>query len=1086
MSFQRKSLKTEVYQRAFPRKRNAKKFFKLPKIQFENAAKIWVYFILLSTFLTCAFGVLIYVKYIKPLPSIKELENINIAESSTIFDSEWNELYKVYKEKRTYVALSSISENMRHAIVAWEDKTFFQNGGIDFKRMAWAFVYYIIWKTDKVEGTSTISQQLIRNTLIGSERKLERKVKEMYLSYKLNTWISKEKILELYLNKIFFWHNSYWIEEASHTFFGKTAKEIWVLEASILASLPKGPTYYSPYNHPDRLLWYPYVYDPTKKPSTSEEEIPNDKIIDKKDMETYKDILWLFTSDIESLSWKRLSNNSILLCWVKKEHFKSNIWVDKDGCVVKEYSKLLNFLNEIRISSDNQALEYQTWRKDFILWRMLEDEYITFEDYKKSIVTSIGYKFNEYKENIKYPYFVFYVKDYIEKKYGSWLLEQAWLKIYTTINPKYQDKAEQLVLDYSTKYQKSINANNAALVSIDNKNWQIVSMVGGRDYFDIENKWNVNIITSYLQPWSSFKPFVYALAMDRKQIGTKTPIYDIQTNFWNYTPKNFDGKFYGKMNVSTALNNSRNIPAIKMFFYAGQEKPIKEMMKSFWVLWLNEKEWYYGPPMALGTVELRPIDLAWAYSVFANLGLKKEVTPILKIIDGKWNVIEDNTIKENKGTRVFDEGSSYLISSILSDTSSRPDGWNKYLSLPDRLVAAKTGTSTKQYKKASGEKVILPRNLWTAWYTPQFTTVVWVGNTDGAEVSLKWDGLQSAWPIWRDFMNFIHKWKPAERWKMPSNIKSVNVSEISGFLTPEWFPQEFWTWSLFRNIPRSVDDNFVKKKVDILCNGEITDKTPKSAIKEIFWVRFRSFESDYWWWENVNNWYVNWGGCGTVFWTWSTYTCWVDFKKETCSRTDENPTIEIFSNIKSGSEFINGSNYIEFGYSSKNPIKQVDILIWENKISEIPLEGISDGNYKGSFFIPEWYYWDYNITLEAIDSQYYSWTEIKAITISQKDTLPPQIEMVNPKESTSTIWVWESLTVEWNITEQSPVKSVNIYLNGNPIKLWLTERHFSYTLNADKNLTAWTYKVKIEVVDNTFNTSEKVFDLIIKDSPSEN
>ena len=470
MTFHKNNLKKDVYSKTFFSRKRKKifHFFKLPKFRFLSVAKFWMYFILFSTLAMCLFWAVVYFKYIKPLPSIRDLENLDIAESSTIFDSEGNELYQVYKEKRTYVPLDNISQDMRHAIVSGEDKTFFENGGIDFRRMLWAFVYYIIGRTDKVEWTSTISQQLIRNTLIGSERKLERKVKEMYLSYKLNNWISKEKILELYLNKIFFGHNAYGIEQASQTFFGKSAKELWVLESSIISSLPKGPSYYSPYNHPDRLVWYPYVYDKDKI-GQSEDEITNDKIIDKKDMAKHPKILQVFINDLKNLSGKRLTKSSILVCGLKREDLKPDVAVDNYGCAVQEYSKLLNLLNNFKISLDSQILEYQTGRKDFVLWRMLEDNYISFDQYKNALVWGIWYKFHDYVEKIKYPYFVFYVKDYIEKKYGTGLLEQAWLKIYTSINPKFQDKAEQLVLDYSTKYKTSINADNAALVSIDNK-----------------------------------------------------------------------------------------------------------------------------------------------------------------------------------------------------------------------------------------------------------------------------------------------------------------------------------------------------------------------------------------------------------------------------------------------------------------------------------------------------------------------------------------------------------------------------------------------------------------------------------------
>ena len=190
-------------------------------------------------------------------------------------------------------------------------------------------------------------------------------------------------------------------------------------------------------------------------------------------------------------------------------------------------------------------------------------------------------------------------------------------------------------------------------------------MVGWRDYFDEKHKGNVNMVTSPLQPGSSFKPFVYALAIDQEVIGSKTPVYDVPTTFpGNYSPKNFDGKFMGKMTISTALNYSRNIPAVKMFFLAGGEEVIMDWMKKLWVSTLQEykdeyKETYgknydYGASMSLGSGMMTPLEMASAYSVYANMWVKKEIVPILKIVDNKWNIIEEFKPEENKWIEVFD------------------------------------------------------------------------------------------------------------------------------------------------------------------------------------------------------------------------------------------------------------------------------------------------------------------------------------------------------------------------------------------------------------------------------------------------
>jgi len=611
MSFKKKALKKVYTKSPIKRKYTKRKYTKKTKSS-GGFLKFLLYLIIFLFIVSWISIVVLYQKYIVWLPSVNQLENLNIAESSTIYDRNWNELYKIFKEKRTYVTFDEINKNMVHAIVAWEDKTFFTNPWVDLKWIIRAVFNYVTWKTNKIKWTSTISQQLIRNTIIRNERKLERKIKEIYLSYKMTKSLSKEKILELYLNKISFWSNAYGIEQASQTFFAKKASQLWILESSILASLPKWPTYYSPYNHPDRIVGYPYTYPNDDVKNIYKILIQKDFILNKQLTNKLKLFIWW-------LKAKRLSDSKTLVCWLIESKLKNDLKVDNEGCSVLDYSNLLNLLNSIQIKDENSTIEYQTWRKDFILWRMLEDKYINFDEYKKAILDWIAYKFKRKKENIKAAHFVFFVREYLENKYWKDTIEAGGLKIYTTLDSKLQDKAEELVKKQSEINIKKFWAQNAALISIDNKTWDILSMVWWNNYFDVENKWNVNIITSKLQPGSTFKPFVYSMWIFKKQIWTDTPIYDLETKFSDdYTPANFDAKFMGKIDIATALNNSRNIPAIKMLYMAWWEKNIVNFMKKLWVKSLNSK-WTYWAPLALWTWEMTPLELVWAYSVFANL-----------------------------------------------------------------------------------------------------------------------------------------------------------------------------------------------------------------------------------------------------------------------------------------------------------------------------------------------------------------------------------------------------------------------------------------------------------------------------------
>lgn len=1027
--------------------------------------KLLVWLIWIFSIIFILWWAILYKTVISGLPKVSELENLEIAESSIIYDREWKELYKIFKEKRTYVPFENINKNMINAIVAIEDKRYWTNPWVDIIWLFRAWINYIIWSADWVKWTSTLTQQLISNTIISNKRSIELKIQEIYLAYKLTSGLSKEKILELYLNKIPYWHNAFGIEEASKTFFNKSAKDLWILESSILASLPKWQTYYSPYNHPDRVIGYPYIY-------TSENKEDQIKIISEKDTVVNSEILWKFTDFIKNLKASRLEwTEKILVCNIKKEYFKTALRVDNDGCAIIQYSELIDFLNGIRIKVDNNFIEYETWRKDRVLWRMLEDWYINFDEYQESIISAIWMKFNQSTENIKSPHFVFYVKEYLEEKFWQEIVSVWWLKIYTTLDSKLQEKAEELVENQADINTTKFSASNAALISIDNKTWEILSMVWWKDYFDKDNKWNVNIITSKLQPWSSFKPFVYSLAMLNNPIWTKTPIYDLKTNFpsW-YTPANFDWSFMWKMNIATALNNSRNIPAIKMFFMAWGESSIVNFMKLLWVNSLNSK-WMYWAPLGLWTWEMTPLELASAYSVFANMWVKKEITPILKIVDSRWNIIEEKIKKEDE-KQVMPAAQAYIINSILSDTSTRPSWWNSFVSLKNRLVAAKTWTSTKQYMK-NGKKDIFPSNLWTIWYTPQLTTVVWAWNTDWEQLNYKWNWLEWAWPIWRDFMEFALNWKPVETWNKPAWVYEINVSEISWLLpNPETTNSSSIVKSLFLVKPDKYDNSYKSVAVDALCDWKVTEKTPEAAIKYATLLQLTSVNPENASWQNP----VIERSKSQAFIDryWNVPNLITSVSDKECERSWIQSNITIRTTLNDWDIFSAWENYIELAYKSSNPIIKIDILIWDTIIDEIKVENETDWSYIWTVFVPiSKAGKNAKLTLRAVDNQYYSSSLEKNISIVRSDETPPIIELVNPIDWSIKLYNIDFFNLKANIIENNTLKSINIKLDWETIKSWLTDRNLLFSINADRNMEVWRHIITIEAIDGNWNKTEK-------------
>ena len=459
---------------------------------------------------------------------------------------------------------------------------------------------------------------------------------------------------------------------------------------------------------------------------------------------------------------------------------------------------------------------------------MLEDKVITPDDYTKALIAGLEFEFQPYHEDIKDPHFIFYVKEYLENLYGKDFLDQGGLKIYTTLDPNLQAKAEEDVDKYAKTNADKYAAHDAALVSMDNKTGQILAMIGGTDYFGDQNGANVNMITSQRQPGSSFKPIVYSLAFSRAPVGPETPVYDLPTTFGNWKPNNYDNQFMGHMTVRKALGYSRNIPAAKMFYVAGGEQSVVEYARSLGILSLQPNI-SYGAPLAIGDGEIKPIELMQAYSVFANGGYKKDITPILKIVDSKGNVLSQYI--DNAGKAVLSDAAAYLITNILSDPSSRPNSfWNNVLTLTDRSVAAKTGTSDKEEVDKNGNKYIVPRDLWTAGYTPQITTVVWAGNMNGDGTSTSGDGLNCAAPIWNDFMEYAHKGLPVEDFTKPDSLITATISNISGRLVGTSTPDSERVTGSFAVQPKDYEMTGQEVDVDALCGGKVTSDTPQAAI----------------------------------------------------------------------------------------------------------------------------------------------------------------------------------------------------------------------------------------------------------------
>ncbi|MBI2631127.1 transglycosylase domain-containing protein [Candidatus Nomurabacteria bacterium] len=443
-------------------------------------------------------------------------------------------------------------------------------------------------------------------------------------------------------------------------------------------------------------------------------------------------------------------------------------------------------------------------RKNLVLSRMLQLKFITKEEYDRAKSEVVAFS-PRTATGITAPHFVFFIKDYLEEKYGPQIIEFGGLKVTTTLDAGLQAKAEEYVKEGALQNEKDWNGKNAGLVAIDPKTGQILTMVGSRDYFDKEIDGNFNIATANRQPGSSFKPFIYATAFN-KGFTQDTVLFDLPTEFQTtcdpygkalpgknqadcYMPSNYDGKFRGPRKLRDALAQSINVPAVKLFYLSGLSDSLKTA-EEMGISTLGDIG-RYGLTLVIGGGEVSLLDMTSAYGVFANNGIRNPYTGILKVEDLKGRVLEEFRTSERE---VLPKNTSLLISDILSDNNARIPtfGANSPLNIPGRTVAAKTGTTNSN------------KDAWTIGYTPTIVVGVWAGNNDNTP--MKKGGAALAGPIWNKFMNEALSVLPNESFEQPDlavdpNLKPIlrgiwqggetfSVDKISGKLATPLTPPE--------------------------------------------------------------------------------------------------------------------------------------------------------------------------------------------------------------------------------------------------------------------------------------------------------
>ena len=781
-----------------------------------------------------------YFYYLPQIPSVNQLKNTQLQLPLRVYSQDDKLIAEFGQYRRRPVAYDDIPKNLRNAFVAIEDKRFYQHKGIDYRGIARA-VLAAIKKRRVTQGASTITMQVARNFYLTNKRTLDRKLREALLAIKIEEKLTKQEILELYLNKIFLGKRAYGIGSATEIYYGKKVEELTLAQSAMIAGLPKAPSKYNPVMNPKRakerrdyillkMLELKYITNNDYQTALKEKLSAT---IHSVAHQTYAPYM---AEMARADAIRRFGEENIYKLGLKIYTTLDSNAQDNAIKTLRKHLVKYTLRHGYRGAEDQVSLdEFKTFiqqQKKLKAYKVYADLYpaLVTESDKKEATLIVYQQQTPIKLTLKN---IKWARPYINENRRGKKLKS----VTDVLNPG--DIVRVQKNDKGIWGLSQLPKVTGALVSMNPKNGAIKAIAGGFDF--TYSKFN-RALQAKRQPGSSFKPFIYAAAL-AKGYSPATTVDDKPLKLANssWKPQNYGRDHSGPTRLRVALAKSNNLVSIRLLQQIGLEYALKYSQQ------FGFKKRALSPDLtlALGTGSATPVEMATAYSSFANGGYKVDSHYIRKIVDRNGNVIFDadpltvcpkcalDGTDSNKvnhiAKRIMKPYVHFQITSMLqsvaqSGTAARSNRLGR------RDLGGKTGTTDDQ------------KDAWFCGFNPDVVTTVWVGFDKISPLGRRETATGAALPIWIDYMKTALKGTKDRGWKRPRGLINVELDAQTGMppdeyttktvveaLVPEQIPTEEEIIAYFEQHQEDFQDRLERQQMNDLLNPHTAARARQDA-----------------------------------------------------------------------------------------------------------------------------------------------------------------------------------------------------------------------------------------------------------------